>query len=331
VYLHTFVETESPAHTMHGKERNRTHHFEFPGNSGHLSVELGAGCFSDVDSDELYRVGKILSGFLYGLLLEKAEDRRSSINLFHTILKDTSLTIEDKDLHDLLRASNRAFRGGDYQNSLFLSKLLLTRINQIIDKRLANNERRIEKEIIKLQISTLNFIGYLFSKMGKNIDYGIKLATIARSLLKEFDDSREDIISMNAAVYDTLGALYIHKGKFDKAIGYLLKAYELDRTLLSMGQVDEIGIRLTCSNLGYALTEKCRLTMENGRETLNIHQIEGDLEKAERYFNMVQVDKPPVVPDNLLKDLELLAAVRRMKEGLVLCGKVKKDLQKRLL
>jgi hypothetical protein len=38
-----------------------------------------------------------------------------------------------------------------------------------------------------------------------------------------------------------------------------------------------------------------------------------------------------VVPDNLLKDLELMAAVRRMKEGLVLCEKVKKDLQKRLL
>ncbi len=316
---------------MQGKERNRAHHFVFPGNTGHLSVDLAAGCFSEVDSAELYRVGKILSEFLYGLLLEKPEDRRTSVNLFRTILKDISLTIEDKDLHDLLRASNRAFKSGDYQNSLFLSKLLLTRINQIIDNRLANNERKIEKEIIKLQISTLNFIGYLFSKTGKNIDYGIKLATIARSLLKEFDDSQEDIVSMYAAVYDTLGALYIHKGKWDKAIGYLLKAYELDRTLLSMGQVDEIGIRLTCSNLGYALTEKCRLLMENGQGSLNIHQIEGDLEKAERYFNMVRVDKPPVVPDNMLKDLELLAAVRRMKDGLTLCAKVKKELQKRLL
>jgi tetratricopeptide (TPR) repeat protein len=316
---------------MNQKNQTRSHHFEFPGNTGCLTLELLENSFPDIGSDELYRIGRILSDFVYGLMLEKQEDRESSINLFHTILKDTSLTIEDKDLHDLLRASNHAFRSGDYQNSLFLSKLLLTRINQIIDGRIAKGERKIEKEIIKLQISTLNFIGYLFSKTGKNVDYGIKLATIARSLLKEFDDSQPDILSMNAAVYDTLGALYIHKGKWDKAIGYLLKAYELDRNLLSRGQVDEIGIRLTCSNLGYALTERCRLQIENNGQGLNIHQLEGDLEKAQRYFNMVRVDKPPVVPDHLLKDLELMAAIRRMKNGLALCEKVRKELQKRLL
>jgi tetratricopeptide (TPR) repeat protein len=312
---------------MRGKKRE--HRFEFPGRTGHLCIKLEEKCFNDVDSGELYRIGKLISSFMYGLLLEDGEERQSSLNLFHTILKDTSFSIEDKELGDLLRTSSRTFKNGDYLNALFISKLVLSRINLIIDEKLAHNDRKIDREIIKLQISTLNFIGYLLSKIDVNVSYGVKLATIARTLLKEFDESKVEIMSMKSAVCDTLGALYIRKKNWDKAIGYLSKAHEYDRSLIAKGHVDEIGIRLTCSNLGYALVQKCG-TLMNGTNQ-NLHEIESALEEAMRYFNQVRVDKPPAVPDSMLKDLELQAAMKRMKGGVSLCEQMKKELQRRLL
>jgi len=296
-----------------------------------VTIHLTDNCFSDIDNDEIYSVGKILSSFLYGIFLEKKEERQSSLNLFHTILKDTSLFIEDKDINTLLGFSNRAFQNGDYQNSLFLSQLILARINRIIDKKIENDDRTIDKEIIHLQISTLNFIGYLFAKTGTNVNYGIKLATIAKALLNEFDKTKDETVALRAAIYDTIGSLYIDKENWEKAIQYLLQAHEFDKSLLSREKVDTIGLRLTCSNLGYAMIRKCSARMEHNGEKLNIHEIEETLKKAEQYLMMVRVDKPPQVPDKLLKNLELLCAIRRMKEGLALCEKVKKELHRRLL
>jgi len=253
------------------------------------------------------------------------------LNIFHSILKDSSLFIEDKDLNALLRFSNRAFHNGDYQNSLFISELVLSRINQVIDKKIANNDKMIDKEIIHLQISTLNFIGYLFAKTGKNIDYGLKLTNIANTLLNEFDEKDGETIALRAAIYDTLGALHIKKKNWDEAIRYLISAQEYDQSLLARGEVDEIGFRLTCSNLGYAIVQKCRNLINNEQERLNVHEIEENLERARRYFMMVQVDKPPSVPENLLTDLELQAAVKRMKRGLGLCEEARRDLHRRLI
>jgi tetratricopeptide (TPR) repeat protein len=255
--------------------------------------------------------------------------RDNSLKIFHSILKDTSLFIEDKDLNSLLRFSNRAFHNGDYQNSLFLSQLVLSRINQVIDKKIANDDKTIDKEIIHLQISTLNFIGYLFAKTGRKIEYGLKLATIANTLLNEFDENDDETIALRAAIHDTLGALHIQKKNWDNAIRYLDSAQEYDRSLLSRGQVDEIGFRLTCSNLGYALVQKSRSMLKNSDKAPNIHKIGETLKRAKRYFMMVQVEKPPPVPEKMLKDLELLAAIRRMKKGLELCEKASRELQKR--
>jgi len=316
---------------MNETQNNRTHHFQFPGNTGIVTIKLTENSFSDIDNDEIYSAGKIISSFLYGLFLEKKEIRESSLNLFHTIMKDTSLFIEDKDINTLVGFSNRAFHNGDYQNALFLSQLVLARLNRIIDKKIENEDRTIDKEVIHLQISTLNFIGYLFAKTGTNIDYGIKLATIARALLNEFDESKDEIVALKAAIYDTLGSLYIQKKNWEKAIQNLLQAHEFDKSLLSREKVDTIGLRLTCSNLGYAMIHKCNARMEHNGEKLNIYEIEETLKKAEQYMMMVRVDKPPQVPNKLLKNLELLFAIRRMKEGLALCDKVKKELHRRFL
>jgi tetratricopeptide (TPR) repeat protein len=316
---------------MGDTENSKKHFFQFPGKTGMVSIQLAAHCFSDIDDDEIYSAGRILSNFIYGLFLEKREVRKSSLNLFHEIMKDTALFIEDKDINTLLGFSNRAFQNGDYQNSLFLSQLILTKINRIIDKKIENDDRTIDKEIIQLQISTLNFIGYLFSKTGKNIEYGIKLATIAKALLNEFDETRDETIALRAAVFDTIGSLYIRQENWEEAIQYLVQAHELDKSLLSRAEIDTVGLRLTCSNLGYAMIRKCSARMEHNGEKLNIHEIEDTLKKAEQYLMMVRVDKPPQVPNKLLKNLELLSAIRRMKEGLALCEKVKKELHKRLL
>ncbi len=316
---------------MTESENSRTHHFQFPGNTGMVTIHLTENCFSDIDNDEICSTGKIISSFLYGLLLEKKEVRESSLNLFHSIMKDTSLFIEDKDINTLVGFSNRAFHNGDYQNALFLSQLILARINRIVDKKIENDDRTIDKDIIHLQISTLNFIGYLFSKTETNIDYGIKLATIARALLNEFDETKDETVALKAAIYDTLGSLYIQKKNWEKAIRYLLQAHELDTSLLSREKIDTIGLRLTCSNLGYAMIHKCSARMGQNGEKLNIYEIEETLKKAEQYMMMVPVDKPPQVPDKLLKNLELLCAIRRMKEGLDLCEKVKKELHRRFL
>jgi tetratricopeptide (TPR) repeat protein len=316
---------------MSGNDKKRFHHFDFPGHTGRLSISLEDQSFSDIEDGELYRIGSILSSFLYGLLLEKKEVRESSLNIFHSILKDSSLFIEDRDLNTLLRFSNRAFHNGDYQNSLFISELVLSRINQVIDKKIANDDKTIDKEIIHLQISTLNFIGYLFSKTGKNLDYGLKLASIANTLLDEFDENDGATLALRAAIYDTLGALQIKKKSWDEAIRCLESAQECDQNLLSRGEVDEIGFRLTCSNLGYALVQKCRLLIKDSQERLNVHEIEETLERALRYFMMVPVDRAPAVPEKLLTDLELQSAVKRMKKGLELCEEAKRNLHRRFI
>jgi tetratricopeptide (TPR) repeat protein len=316
---------------MSGNDKKRFHHFDVPGHTGRFSISLKEQSFSDIDDEELYHLGSIICNFLYGLLLEKKEVRESSLNIFHSILKDSSLFIEDRDLNTLLRFSNRTFHNGDYQNSLFLSELVLARINQVIDKKIANNDKTIDKEIIHLQISTLNFIGYLFSKTGKNIDYGLKLANIANTLLNEFDKNDGETIALRAAIYDTLGALQIKKESWDEAIHCLESAQEYDQYLLSRGEVDEIGFRLTCSNLGYAIVQKCRLLIEDSQTRINVHEIEENLERARRYFMMVPVDRTPAVPEKLLTDLELRAAVKRMKKGLELCEEAKRNLHRRLI
>lgn len=324
---------------MHEKENGRYHHFEFPAGSGSLSIRLNESCLPDVGEDELYSIGKLVSDLLYGLLLEKREMRDNYLNIFQSVLKDVSLTVEDKDIPALLRYSNQAFHDGDFENSLFLSKLVLARINKIIDKKIANNDRTIDKEVIHLQISTLNFIGYLFSKMRKNVDYGLKLTNIANTLLNEFNEENDETIQLRSAILDTLGALYILKKDWENAIRSLTSAHEYDCLLNSKGKTDEIGFRLTCSNLGYALVQKCNELLEgdgaadgpaNG-PAVNISEIEDKLRNAKNLFLMVEVDKPPAVPEKQLKELELLAALKRMKKGLSMCEEVRKKLQKRLI
>jgi hypothetical protein len=316
---------------MHEKENGRFHHFEFPGNSGSISIRLNDNCLPDVGEDELYSIGKLVSDLLYGLLLEKRENRDNYLNIFQSVLKDVSLAVEDKDIPTLLRYSNKAFHDGDYENSLFLSKLVLSRINKIIDKKIANNDRTIDKEVIHLQISTLNFIGYLFSKMRKNVDYGLKLTNIANTLLNEFNEENDETIQLRSAILDTLGALYILKRDWGNAIRNLTSAHEYDCLLNSKGKTDEIGFRLTCSNLGYALVQKCDELLDGEGTAVNISEIEDNLRNAKNLFLMVEVDKPPPVPEKQLKELELLAALKRMKKGLSMCEEVRKKLQKRLI
>lgn len=316
---------------MGGYARQRYHHFDFPGHTGRVSIGLEDSSFADIEDEELFKIGNILANFLYGLLLEKRDIRESSLSVFHSMLKDSSLLLEDKDLNALLRFSNRAFHKGDYQNSLFLSQLILSRINQVIDKKIANDDKTIDKEIIHLQISTLNFIGYLFAKTGKNIDYGLKLTKIANTLLNEFNEKEDETIALRAAIYDTLGSLHIQKENWDEAIRFLELAQDYDQSLLARGEVDEIGFRLTCSNLGYAIVQKCLSMISDSRKKLNIPHIEKSLDKARHYFMMVQVEKPPPVPENFLTDLELHAAVKRMKEGLKLCDEAKRELQRRFI
>lgn len=309
----------------------RSHYFELPGKTGAFSIELEKDCFPGIEEDELYNFGKMFSDFLYGLLIENPEMRDNYLNIFTSILKDIAIPIEDKDIDSLLRYSNLAFREGDYKNSLFLSKLILSRINQIIDDKIANNDRLIGKETIHLQISTLNFIGYLFSKIKKNVDYGLKLTNIANTLLNEFDEKNDETIALRAAILDTLGALYILKKDWDSAIKNLLAAHEYDRLLISHGQIDEISFRLTCSNLGYVLVQKCNCLVDDEIGNVNIQEIEENLKKSKDFFMMVQVDKAPAVPENHLKDLELLASIKRMKKGLSLHEEVRKKLQRRLI
>ncbi len=316
---------------MNKKEENRAHHFEFPGQTGSFAMELKNGCFLDVEDDELYTIGKTISSFLYGFLLENRDTRDSYINIFQSVLKDITIFIEDKNLNALLRFSQKAFHNGDYENSLFLSKLILARINQIIDEKIANNNKRVDKEIIHLQISTLNFIGYLFSKLKKNIDYGLKLTNIAKTLLNDFDQNDKETIALKSAIYDTLGGLYILKEDWDNAVNNLHSAHEYDKILMSRGQVDEIGFRLTYSNLGYAIVKKYSHIIDKEKKKINPHEITENLEKARKLFMMVKVDKSPAVPEKHLKDLELLAAVSRMKEGLSLLNEVKKKLRKRFI
>jgi hypothetical protein len=313
------------------KNTNRAHQFEFHGHTGRFSLELADDCFTDVEENEVYEVGKILSSFLYGFLIENKETRNNYLNTFHSMLRDITIFIEDKDLNDILRFSNRAFQNGDYENSLFLSKLVLARINQIIDEKIANNSRTVDKEIINLQISTLNFIGYLFSKLGKNIEYGVKLTKLANTLLDEFYKDDMESIALRAAISDTLGVLYIHKEDWAKAVKNLQTAHECDNKLMAREQIDEIGFRLTYSNLGYAIVKQCASLLDDNKNKINIHVIEQDLSKAKQLLMKVRVDRSPPVPEKLLKDLELLAALRRMKEGLALLNEVKKKLQKRLI
>jgi hypothetical protein len=316
---------------MEKKNTDRAHQFEFPGHTGRFSIELANDCFTDVEDDELYEVGKVLSSFLYGFLIENKETRTGYLNTFHSMLRDITIFIEDKDLKDILRFSNRAFQNGDYENSLFLSKLVLARINQIIDDKIAHNSRTVDKEIIYLQISTLNFIGYLFSKLGKNIEYGVKLTKLADTLLNEFNQNDRKTIALKAAISDTLGVLYIIKEDWKKAIKNLMQAHEYDTKLMVKGQIDEIGFRLTYSNLGFAIVKQCASLLDDNKKKIKIHEIEQDLDRAKHYLMKVKVDHAPPIPEELLKDLELLAALKRMKEGLALLSEVKKKLQKRLI
>jgi len=313
---------------MHEKESTRHHHFEFPANSGSLSIKLADGSLVDVDDDELYEVGKLTSELLYGLFIESKEVRGNYLNIFQSILKDSALTLIDKDIQTLVRYSNRAFQGGDYDTSLFLSKIVLARINKIIDNKLANNDRLIDKEVIHLQISTLNFIGYLFSKLKRNIDYGIKLTTIANKLLDEFDENSDETLQLRCAILDTLGSLHIQKKEWDRAIQYLTAAHEHDCLLISRGKPDEIGFRLTCSNLGFAIVQKCSELIDGSHEALNFRQIEDHLNQAKNLFIIMGMDKPPPVRENQLEELELAAAIKRMKKGLSILEEVKKKLQK---
>jgi hypothetical protein len=136
---------------------------------------------------------------------------------------------------------------------------------------------------------------------------------------------------MRSAILDTLGCLYLQKKEFSRAIDSLTRAHECDRQLLSHEQLDEISYRLTCSNLGYALAQNCLQQLDDEQNAPNIQEIEENLKKASTFFMMVRVDKSPVVPEKRLKDLELAAAIKLMKQGLAICDEVKKKLQKRFI
>jgi len=313
------------------KEIERKQTFIFPGNTGDISLNIYNGSFPEITNDDLYRLGKIIRDFLYGLMIEDSDNRNNFINIFTTILKDSSLAIEDKNLDNLLKYSARLFQEGDYENSLFISKYILARINSIIDEKIAHNSKRIDKEIIKLQISTLNFISYLFTKLHRNIDYGLKLAKIAGKLLDGFNNNSQEIKSMRAAILDTIGALYIEKEDWNRAVENLARAHDYDKELLSIGQVDEIGFRITCSNLGYAMVNYCASLLDKENEKININEIESKLHNAEVLFNMVKVDQAPPVPENRIKDLELLSAIKRTKEGAEIIKNLRIKIQRRFI
>lgn len=313
------------------KEIERKQTFIFPGNTGDISLNIYNGSFPEITNDDLYRLGKIVRDFLYGLMIEDSDNRNNFINIFTTILKDSSLAIEDKNLDNLLKYSARLFQEGDYENSLFISKYILARINSIIDEKIAHNSKRIDKEIIKIQISTLNFISYLFTKLHRNIDYGLKLAKIAGKLLDGFNNNSQEIKSMRAAILDTIGALYIEKEDWNRAVENLARAHDYDKELLSIGQVDEIGFRITCSNLGYAMVNYCASLLDKENEKININEIESKLHNAEVLFNMVKVDQAPPVPENRIKDLELLSAIKRTKEGAEIIKNLRIKIQRRFI
>ncbi|RKX96259.1 MAG: hypothetical protein DRP84_01635 [Spirochaetes bacterium] len=313
------------------KEIERKQTFIFPGNTGDISLNIYNGSFPEITNDDLYRLGKIVRDFLYGLMIEDSDNRNNFINIFTTILKDSSLAIEDKNLDNLLKYSARLFQEGDYENSLFISKYILARINSIIDEKIAHNSKRIDKEIIKIQISTLNFISYLFTKLHRNIDYGLKLSKIAGKLLDGFNSNSQEIKSMRAAILDTIGALYIEKEDWNKAVENLARAHDYDKELLSIGQVDEVGFRITCSNLGYAMVNYCASLLDKENEKININEIESKLHNAEVLFNMVKVDQAPPVPENRIKDLELLSAIKRTKEGAEIIKNLRIKIQRRFI
>ncbi len=313
------------------KEIERKQTFIFPGNTGDISLNIYNGSFPEITNDDLYRLGKIVRDFLYGLMIEDSDNRNNLINIFTTILKDSSLAIEDKNLDNLLKYSTRLFQEGDYENSLFISKYILARINSIIDEKIAHNSKRIDKEIIKIQISTLNFISYLFTKLHRNIDYGLKLSKIAGKLLDGFNSNSQEIKSMRAAILDTIGALYIEKEDWNKAVENLARAHDYDKELLSIGQVDEVGFRITCSNLGYAMVNYCASLLDKENEKININEIESKLHNAEVLFNMVKVDQAPPVPENRIKDLELLSAIKRTKEGAEIIKNLRIKIQRRFI
>jgi len=316
---------------MENSKEERLHQFEFPAKSGSIAIRITDGCFPDVSDEEICHLGRITRDFFYGLLLENKNIREHYRNIFHTILKDISISVSDKDLNALLRFAKRAFRQGDYENALFLSKLVLAHINKLIDNKIAHNEKFIDKEVLHLQISTLNFIGYIFSKQGKNIDYGLKLVQIAKVLLNEFDEKSEETLELKAAILDTEGALCILKKNWDQAIKVLTEAHQHDLDLLAREHIDPIGFRLTCTNLGYAIACRCNELVDREEERINIHEIEEELNRAKVYFMMVKVDKPPLVPEHQLKNLELICALKRMKQGSAICENVKSKLQKRLI
>ncbi len=313
----------------------RKHTFILPGNTGDITLSLHNGAFPELSNDELYRLGKIIRDFLYGLLLEDRDNRDNFINIFNTVLKDSLLTIEDKDLKSLLKYSVKLFNQGDYENSLFLGKYILARINKIIDEKIAQNSRKIDKEIIKLQISTLNFISYLFSKLHRNIDYGLKLSKIAYKLLEGFDSNKVEILTMKVAILDTMGALYIEKMDWKRAMDILYRAHELDKELLELGKVDAIGFRITCSNLGYAIVSYCESLLADALlekdKKYSIGDIESKLRESEFLFNMVKIDQSPPVPENRIKDLELLSAIKRTKKGLEKINRLRIEIQRRFI
>ncbi len=309
----------------------RKHTFILPGNTGDITLSLHDSAFPDLSNEELYKLGRVIRDFLYGLMLEDKDNRENFLNIFNTVIKDSLLTIEDKDLGSLLKYSVRLFKLGDYENSLFLGKYILAKINKIIDDKIAHNSKKIDKEIIKLQISTLNFISYLFAKLHRNIDYGLKLSRIASKLLEGFNNNMIEVLSMKAAILDTMGALYIEKREWEKAIEILTRAHEADKELLEHGRVDEIGFRVTCSNLGYAIVCYYEEMLNNESINYSIGEVESRLRESEFLFNMVKIDQSPQVPEHKIKDLELLAAIRRTKEGLKKIEKLRIKIQRRFI
>lgn len=309
---------------MKKSRKSNKHTYHLPQNVGKLSINIKKGHFVNLTNNDLQRITSLFGNMLYGITTELPYIRRTILDFIEMSMEFLPIKVSNKSDKHLIDMAGAMFDKGDYVNSLFIYELVVSKIlkNNKSDniKQLFSYLKDNKDKIFEL-IALLNSISYINSKLKCNLEESKEVSLYLFDYLSNnFNESDFEVISLKAAVSDTIGSIYLNEEKVEnikQALKFLQIANSYDNIILESDYYDPISFRLTLYKLGEAYLKLGESFFYNEKVTdyhADIHQY---LNEAISCFEGIDILKKPVIQEEDFISYELKEVLNLSAKGIL--------------
>jgi hypothetical protein len=304
------------------KKKKRKHTYYLPNKIGKLTLSVDKGHFLNFTNNDIQKMFSIVGSIVYGLMVDLPASRRLLMEFLEQGLELLPVKVETKNENMLMYIAGLLFRKGDYKNALYLYELILSKIlSETKDVKKYLNKIWGKQDKLFEIIGLLNSIAYINAKLKTNINESMDVSIFLFDYLSDkFPDDNLDVISLKAAVSDTIGAIYLSKDtdeNLQKAIEYLKIAHKYDTVNLAANYADPVSIRLTVYKIGEAYLKLGENYFYNKNVSKYYDDIHNYLHEAIGYFESIDIIHEPEITDKDLICAELNEVLNLSAKGIL--------------